>query len=191
MQAAKRRRRIGEVCREDVVRSQVRGDAEAQEQEGDNDDGKGGPADEHDVGRDHDRLRQDQGLGPAETGLQSLADRSGGDEADGVRDEDERDDRVAYLIVLFHIGNQGARGCIVQPVSEIHEASTQESPLVDWRVCPGLHDVGGIVIFRAGWARHFQFMETSWCLGADGCDWSGGCTTAGGPAQFVKLESGG
>ena len=42
---------VGQVGAEDVVEGEVDGDAEADEEEGQDDDGEGGSADEHDVGR--------------------------------------------------------------------------------------------------------------------------------------------
>ena len=190
VEAAERGGRVGQVGREDVVRGQVRGYAPAEEEEGDDDDGEGGPADQHDVGRQHGGLGQHERLGPAQAGLQDLADGSGGDEADGVGDEDERDDRVAYVVVLFHVGDEGTRGGVVQSVAEIHETSTQESPLVDRRVRPRLNDFGGVVILRAQRAGHLQVMETPWRLGTHWCCWYGRGIIASDPAQFVQLECG-
>lgn len=136
VEAAEGRRRVGEVGREDVVGGQVGGHAEAEEEKGDDDDGEGRPADEHDVGCHHDHLGQDQRLGPAQSTLQQVADGRGGDEADGVCDENQRHDRVAYLVVSFQIGDESTRGPVVQAVTKIHEANTQHSPPVDRRIRP-------------------------------------------------------
>ena len=146
-------------------------------------------ADEHDVGGHHDGFGKDERLGAAETGLQHLTDGGGGDEADGVGDEDQGDDGVAYLVLFFHIGDESTGGCVVQTVAKIHETSTQEPPLVDWRVRPGLHDFGRIVMFRARWAGHLKLMETSWCLGPSGGSRQGRAVVSTCSAQLVELKS--
>ncbi len=169
VEAAEGGGRVGEVGAEDVVGGQVGGDAEAEEEKGDDDGGEGRPADEHDVRGHHDGFRQDEGPGAAEAGLQGLGDGRGGDEAEGVGDEDERDDGVADLVVLFHVGEEGAGGGVVEAVAKVHEAGAQEAPLVDRGVRPGLHDFGGVVGFRTRRAGHFQFP---WRLGTrHWCGW--------------------
>ena len=116
-------------------------------------------------------MGQYERLGAAEAGLQNLADGRGGDEADGVGDEYEGDDCVADVVVLFHVGDQGSGGGVVEAIAEVHEAGAQESPLVDGRVRPCLHDFGGIVVFWTWGPGHPEFMQTPWCLGTGGRPW--------------------
>ncbi|ODA78169.1 hypothetical protein RJ55_06774 [Drechmeria coniospora] len=81
-----------------VAHGDVDGDAEADQGEAADDDGKGCRGDERHVGTRHERLAETQQLRPSQLGVQQVEDYGGDDEANGLADKYERHDAVADIV---------------------------------------------------------------------------------------------
>lgn len=99
MQQPQHERAVLQAAAEDVAHGDVDGDAEADEEEGRDDDAKGRSGDEGDVGACHEHLAEADELGAAEFGTEGVEAEGGEDEAEGLADEDEGDDGIANVIV--------------------------------------------------------------------------------------------
>lgn len=188
VEKTERGRVVCEVRAKGVVESEVDGLAQSREEEGEDDDGEGGFADEHDEAGHHARLRQHQGFPSTQASEEGLRGRRGADEADGVGDEDEGDDGVADRVRLLHVGDQGPRGAVVEAVAEAHHAGAQKAPFVHGRAGERLHDLDGFVDPWARWSAHLELVGGDWSLGSARCGWKRGPIVAVAKGQFVKLS---
>ena len=66
-------------------------------------------------------MGEDEGFCSVHSGLDGLRDGRSADEADGVADEDERDDGIVDIVRLFEVGDQRSWRCVVKAILEVHE----------------------------------------------------------------------
>lgn len=187
VEKTERGRVVCEVRAKGVVESEVDGLTQPCEEEGEDDDGKGGFADEHDEADHHARLRQHQSSPSTQAGEERLRGRRGADEADGVGDEDEGDDGVADRVRFLHVGDQSPGSAVVEAVAEAHHAGAQEAPFVHGRVGERLHNLDGFIHYRAWWPAQLELVGGDWGLGSARCEWNGRPIVAVAKGQFVEL----
>ena len=77
----------------------------------------------------------------AEAGLDGVSEGGDDDEAEGVGDEDQRDDGVVDRVGDLEVGNQGTGGAVIDAVGEVHKGRACHAVLVHGGVGEGLEEV--------------------------------------------------
>ncbi|EQL03705.1 hypothetical protein OCS_00585 [Ophiocordyceps sinensis CO18] len=164
MQEAQHQGAVLQAGAKDVAHGHVDGDAEADEEEGQGDEHKRRRRRQRDIGQRHERLAECQDPRLAQFDAQGVEHDGGDDEADGLADEDERDDGVADVVVpandarqlspssalslvsplpspllgrqdaLFHIRDQSARSAVAQGIAQVGQAHGQQPKPVHRRL---------------------------------------------------------
>ena len=190
---------VCEVGAEDVVETETEGYSEAYEEERQHDHGERRSADEHDIGDDHETLRQHDHVGSAQPGLQGMGDRGSADEANGIGDENQGHNRIADMIVFLHVWNQSTRSAVIQAITKTHEAGAQETILVHRWIIQRLDNISGAVSCGRRRPAHLELVWGDWglnstwgvrCSGASGSLGSRGSIVTATPGKVIEFVGG-
>lgn len=61
-----------------------------------------------------------------------------------------------------------SRTSVVYPVPEVNHTTAKDSPFVNARIVPCLHQSHSIVLYRSRWTTRLQLVRRPWCLRSGG-----------------------